>query len=215
MITIVDYGMGNLRSVVNAFEALNTEVTVTDDPAALERATGVVLPGVGAFGDGMRNLIARGFREPLEACVVRRGVPYLGICLGMQFLVEESLEDGRHQGLGWIRGRVERIEPGNPACKVPHMGWNELEFPRPSALFEGLPERPVFYFVHSYHVVVPPPDADVVTASCSHGVPVAAALQRGNLFGVQFHPEKSQQVGLRVLDNFVRVCTAAHAIASS
>ncbi|MBI3087386.1 MAG: imidazole glycerol phosphate synthase subunit HisH [Candidatus Omnitrophica bacterium] len=204
MIAIVDYGMGNLKSVANAFEAIGSPARLVTRPEELREAAAIVVPGVGAFGDGMRNLRARGFVEALEEEVRRKGKPYLGICLGMQFLADVSFEHGEHAGLGWIRGAVKRLEPDDRRFKVPHMGWNDLRLIRDSALFADLPGEPVFYFVHSYHVEVAPEEAGAVTATCWHGADVTAAVQKEQIFGVQFHPEKSQQVGLHLLKNFVQ-----------
>ncbi len=202
-IALVDYGMGNLRSVANAFEAIGEKVQITQSAADLESVEGIILPGVGAFGDGIRNLEKAGLIEPLWREVIEKGKPYLGICLGMQFLAEYSEEGDRHAGFGWIQGKVRRIEPSDKKHKVPHMGWNDLKLARQSDLFEGLPEEPVFYFVHSYHLE--PLEPEVVTATCDHGMIVTAAVQKGNIYGVQFHPEKSQRVGLKLLENFVSI----------
>lgn len=211
MIALVDYGMGNLRSVANAFAAIGRPVRVTDDPDDLRRADGIVLPGVGAFADGMRNLEQRGLLGALAEAVQGRGVPYLGICLGMQFLAEKSFEWGAHPGLGWVPGVVRRIEPTDRRVKVPHIGWNALTLTRPGRLYEGLDEPPVYYFVHGYHLAVAAEAAGVVTATCEHGETLVASVEQGHVFGVQFHPEKSQRVGLRLLENFARVIEARRA----
>jgi glutamine amidotransferase len=204
MIAIVDYGMGNLQSVVNAFEAISSPARIVTNPHELREASAIVVPGVGAFGDGMRNLRARGFVEVLEEEVRRNGKPYLGICLGMQFLAEVSHEHGEHAGLGWIPATVKRLEPKEKRFKVPHMGWNDVQVVKEGPLFTELPGDPVFYFVHSYVLEVAPQAADVVTATCWHGTQLTAAIQQDSIFGVQFHPEKSQQVGLHLLKNFVQ-----------
>lgn len=202
MIAVIDYGMGNLRSVMNAFAEIGHSAILTRSAEDLRRARAIVLPGVGAFGDGMRNLERLGVIDTLTDEVVGKGKPYLGICLGMQFLAEKSTEWGGYRGLGWIPGVVQRLEPAERTYKVPHIGWNELEFPRPSALYADLEEPPVYYFVHSFHFVPAPEAAATVTATCGHGETVTASVERGNIFGVQFHPEKSQRVGLRLLRNF-------------
>lgn len=204
MIAVVDYGAGNLRSVANAFETIGNKITVVKDPDKLARASAIVLPGVGAFGDSMAAIRRQKLVEPLEELVFGQKLPYLGICLGMQFLAEESLEKGRHRGLGWIRGKVELMSPNNGNFRIPHMGWNDISYRETCPLFEGLGEKPVFYFVHSYHLVVTEDEADCVTASCWHGLTVTAAVQKDNIFGVQFHPEKSQENGLKVLENFIK-----------
>ncbi len=202
MISVVDFDAGNLRSVVNAFEAIGQCVHVTEDPRDLRRADAVVLPGVGAF-QRIRHLEELGFVEALREEVLGRGKPYLGICLGMQFLGNEGLEGGVHKGLGWIGGVVRRIEPTDRRFRVPHIGWNAVHVERESPLFAGLGPEPVFYFVHSYYLDVDEAAAEDIVATCRHGTSVTAAVQRSNIFGVQFHPEKSQQNGLRLLENFV------------
>lgn len=206
MIAIVDYRMGNLRSVQKGFEHAGVaDVVVTDDPEIVERADGIVLPGVGAFRDAAANLRASGV-EPVLRHKVGHGTPYLGICLGMQLLAEIGFEDGEWAGLGLVPGTCERLPGG---VKIPHIGWNTVEYPRASALFDGVPDSTAFYFVHSYHVV--PRDSDAVIGSTEHGVRFAAALQNDNVFAVQFHPEKSSAMGLRLLSNFGRIVEGARA----
>jgi glutamine amidotransferase len=202
-VTVVDYGASNMRSVVNALESLGRSVKVVDAPDGLRDAAALVLPGVGAFGDGMAGLRKRELLEPLTEAVKGRCVPFLGICLGMQMLADEGLENGRHDGLAWIPGVVKRVEPGDPRLKVPHVGWNDLTLPRPSVLFKDMETAPVVYFLHGYALEVATPE--VVTATCTHGVELVAAVEDGNVFGVQFHPEKSQRAGLQILENFLRV----------
>lgn len=202
MIAIVDYGMGNLRSLSNAFEFLGEEVTITSEPAALEDARCLVLPGVGAFGDAMRALRAHGVVETLGRLVNQAGKPLLGICLGMQLVARESFEHGHHEGLGWVDARIERLAPAG-GLKVPHVGWNSLRFPAGDWLFEGVnPAEANFYFVHSYHMVCADP-ADRL-ATTDYGGEVTAVVRRGDLTVMQFHPEKSQDNGLRLLGNWVR-----------
>jgi glutamine amidotransferase len=197
VIAIVDYRMGNLRSVEKGFEAAGvSDVRVTDDPAVIAAADGVVLPGVGAFRDATRNLEASGCREAvLDA--IGAGTPFLGICLGLQLLVDVGLEDGEWAGLGVIGGTCERLPAG---VKVPHIGWNTVEYSRESPLFAGVPDGGAFYFVHSFHVV--PADASCIIGTTEHGVRFVSAVQKGRTFAVQFHPEKSSEAGLRVLANF-------------
>jgi glutamine amidotransferase len=203
-IVIVDYTMGNLRSVEKGFSAAGVnDVVVSGDPAVVASARGIVLPGVGAFRDAAAHLADSGLRDVL----VERsgaGTPLLGICLGMQLLATLGLEDGEWQGLGLIPGVCEKLPGG---VKVPHIGWNTVETPRPSALFDGIDEGTAFYFVHSYHVV--PADPSVVIGRTVHGVPFAAAVQSGGVFGVQFHPEKSSDAGLRLLRNFATIVREA------
>jgi len=204
VITIVDYGASNLRSVVNAFGAIGEKTLITNKPADLERATAIVLPGVGAFGDGMQNLRKLNLIEALNTEVMKKKKPYLGICLGLQFLARDSHENGHAQGLGWIDGSVQRIKPDLEAYRIPHMGWNDISYESGSPLFNGLEKNPIFYFVHSYHLVIDKGSRDLLTASCWHGTTVTAGVQKENIHAVQFHPEKSQDVGLQVLKNFMK-----------
>ncbi|MDK2784810.1 MAG: imidazole glycerol-phosphate synthase subunit HisH [Bacillota bacterium] len=198
VIAVVDYGMGNLGSVAKALRALGEEVRITSDPAEIAAAPGVMLPGVGAFGDAMAELKARGLVETLKA-VAADGRPFLGICLGLQLLFSASEEGGYWQGLGILPGVVKKLRG---RIKIPHIGWNSLTFPRPTPLFQGVGEGSYVYFVHSYKVV--PEDEAVVAARVSYGEDFTAAICSGNIWGVQFHPEKSSRVGLTVLQNFAR-----------
>jgi len=213
MITIIDYGIGNLRSIEKAFERVGADVLRTDDPADLARADHLVLPGVGAFGACAAEIRRRGLVAPIRE-VVDRGVPFLGVCVGMQLLFDVSEELGEHEGLGLLPGRVVRfagaMEPAladGPAplspssfLKVPHMGWNTLFIQQESPLLAGLPPAAYVYFVHSYHAV--PDHAEDILATSDYGVDFPAVVGRDNVFGVQFHPEKSQHNGLRMLENF-------------
>jgi glutamine amidotransferase len=200
-IAIIDYGMGNLRSVQKAFERLGHAAEVTRDAERITRAPGVVLPGVGAFAACMTNLAAAGLVEPVRE-VIRAGRPFLGICLGMQLLFDESDEFGPVAGLGVLPGRVVRF-PADPERKVPHMGWNSLRVVRRAPQLAGIDDGAYVYFVHSYYPV--PRDRDVVATTTPYGDEFASSVVRDNVFACQFHPEKSQQVGLRLLDNFVGV----------
>jgi len=196
-IAIVDYGMGNLRSVQKGFEHAGvTDVVVTGETAAVAAADGIVLPGVGAFRDAAAHLRATGLRDVILARI-EAGVPFLGICLGMQLLASVGLEDGEWEGLGVLGGTCERLPGG---VKVPHIGWNTVAYPRESALFAGIPEDTAFYFVHSYHLV--PADPACIVGSVTYGVEFAAAVARDNVYAVQFHPEKSSAMGLALLGNF-------------
>lgn len=206
MITIIDYGAGNLRSVVNAFEAIGQSPTVTNNPADLNESSAIVLPGVGAFGDGMSIIHKMNLVEALNEQVLAKQKPFLGICLGMEFLARESYELGNHAGLGWVDGIVERIAPNDDATyRIPHIGWNNLEIVRPSTLFEGLEDSPTFYFLHSYHLVVADSCAEAIKSTCWHGTTITASIEKDNIFAVQFHPEKSQRAGLKLLENFARL----------
>jgi glutamine amidotransferase len=203
MITIIDYGMGNLRSVQKGFERLGFDARVTADPGDVERAGKLVLPGVGAFRDCMENLRSGGFVEPIKRHI-EDGRPFLGICLGLQLLFTESEEFGRHQGLGIIPGRVVRfpaeMRQGGDELKVPHMGWNQIAVRRPAPIFKGVADGAAVYFVHSYYVV--PEDEGVVATVTDYGIPFCSSIWRDNVMATQFHPEKSQQVGLAILKNF-------------
>jgi len=201
MIQIIDYGMGNLRSVQKAFESLGQPAAICTDPAALKSADKVILPGVGAFRDAIGHLQEQGFVEPIREYVAG-GRPFLGICLGLQLLFDVSYEDGEYAGLGIVPGEVVRFE-SQPGLKIPHMGWNALEVAKPNPLLAGIPAGAHVYFVHSYHVV--PRDQSVVAARAFHGQPFVAMIARDNLFATQFHPEKSQRIGLKLLENFARL----------
>ena len=208
-IAIVDYGSGNLHSAAKAFERAAHEagsghrIVVTPDPDAVRRAERIVLPGVGAFRDCRDGLKAvPGMWETLEHEVGAGGKPFLGICVGMQLMASRGLEHGTAEGFGWIRGDVMRIAPGDPGLKIPHMGWNTLEVAKPHPLLSGVPAGLHAYFVHSYHLL--PETADDVVARADYGGPVTAIVGRGNLAGVQFHPEKSQALGLALIGNFLR-----------
>lgn len=198
-IAIIDYGMGNLLSVQKALDTLGFPARITDQPKEVVKASGVVLPGVGAFKDAMAALKATGLEEAIKE-VCQSGKPFLGICLGFQLLFEDSEEGGRVPGLSLLPGKVRRLPSG---LKIPHMGWNQVMYPRPGVLFRGIPEGSFFYFVHSYHVE--PHNPEVVVAETDYGGRIVAAIEQGNLFGVQFHPEKSSTLGLKLLANFGRL----------
>jgi glutamine amidotransferase len=199
MIVIIDYGMGNLFSIYNGLKRVYDRplLVTAEDIERLREASGIIVPGVGAFDDCVRNFrpFSRTLIERVEA-----GTPVLGICIGMQLLFERS-EEGRESGLGLLPGTVVRL-PGS--VRVPHMGWNNLHILKQSELLEGITGEDYFYFVHSYHCM--PRDADRIAASVEYGVPMAAVVQRNNLYGVQFHPEKSSKKGLQILANFARIC---------
>ena len=200
MIAIIDYGMGNLRSVAKAFERLGCETVTTRDPKTILNAGHVVLPGVGAFPDCMRNLERLELIGPIRRALAS-GRPFLGICLGLQLLFAEGEEFGVHPGLGWFPGRVVRFPDG--AMKVPHMGWNTLELRRPAAPLKDVPEQAMVYFVHSYYAV--PEDPAIVATTTEYGVTFASSVAKDNVFACQFHPEKSQSVGLALLRNFAGI----------
>jgi imidazole glycerol-phosphate synthase subunit HisH len=201
MIAIIDYQMGNLRSVQKAFERVGHAAAITADPQVLERADHIVLPGVGAFADAIAEIRRRELVEPILGAI-NSGKPFLGICLGLQMLFDVGYEDGVHEGLGVIPGEVRRFEI--PAeFKVPHMGWNHVAQRRPAPIFKGIDDNAHFYFVHSYYVV--PKDEGVIAGEASYPNPFCAAIWRDNLFATQFHPEKSQGVGLQMLKNFAEL----------
>lgn len=207
-VALIDYGSGNLRSAEKALaraareSGSGHEIVVTADPDAVARAERIVLPGVGAFADCMTGLTAiAGMREALEAAVLRRAVPFLGICVGMQLLATVGREFGETAGLGWIDGEVIQLAPSDPALKIPHMGWNDLTIARAHPLFDGIESGAHAYFVHSYQFHTE--DDAAVLAATEYGGPVTAAIGRDNIAGTQFHPEKSQAVGLALLANFL------------
>jgi len=209
ILAIVDYGSGNLRSAEKALAraareaGTGHEIIVTANPATVARAERIVLPGVGAFGDCMRGLAAiPGMVTALDDAVLKRGVPFLGICVGMQLLASIGREHGDHKGLGWIEGEVVSIAPADPALKIPHMGWNELHTVRPHPLLDGMAKDAEAYFVHSYEFRAG--DSARVLATTDYGGPITAIVGRDNIAGTQFHPEKSQAVGLALLARFLQ-----------
>jgi len=201
MIAVIDYGMGNLRSVQKGFEKVGHQATVTSDPADVDRAHKIVLPGVGAFEDAMAELARRGLVDPVLAAI-NSGKPFLGICLGLQLLFETSQEHGRHKGLAVLEGEVVRFQLP-PEYSVPHMGWNQLSIARRAPILEGIEEGTYFYFVHSYYVV--PRDPQVIATTTDYPDPFCSMIWRDNLFATQFHPEKSQAEGLRMLSSFAEL----------
>lgn len=210
LVTIIDYGAGNLHSAKKAFERMATPlgitVEVTADPDRVRQADRIMLPGVGAFADCKAGLDAvPGMVEVLEERVIRGSTPFLGVCVGMQLLASEGREKVVTPGLGWIPGAVQKITPSDPALKIPHMGWNTISITRPHTLLAGIPDGPDglhAYFVHSYHFVTD--SADTLMATTDYGGTVTACVGRDNIFGTQFHPEKSQALGLKLIENFLR-----------
>jgi glutamine amidotransferase len=198
MITIIDYGAGNLRSVVNAVSRLGYQSRVTADPAEVLKARAVILPGVGAAADTMANLRQQGLDEPILR-VIAEGKPFLGVCIGMQVLFSDTEEGGSHQCLGIVPGAVRRFPAG---LKVPHMGWNQLKQKVAHPVFEGIADGADFYFVHSYYVE--PEDKALIAGETEYGLPFCSVVARDNLVATQFHPEKSGEVGLKIYDNFIK-----------
>lgn len=202
MIAVVDYGSGNLHSIGSAFDMVGADVVVTNKPEDLRAASHIVLPGVGAFGVCMENLHASGVEECLRQEVLEKGKPFYGICVGMQVLAREGHEFGVHKGLGWLDGVVKKFDVDEAEYKIPHVGWNEVVVSDGHPLFEGISQKDkTFYFTHSYHFISD--DEHLVAAKCEYGEQFPAAVQKDNIFATQFHPEKSQENGLRVLENFL------------
>ncbi len=200
MVGIVDYGMGNLLSVYSAFDYLGADVTICKHPEDLRNVDRIVIPGVGAFKDCIDKINNSGFREALEEEVIARAKPTLGICLGMQIMAERGTEGGNYDGLGWFDATVIRLAPGDLAKRVPNIGWNDIEYESNIKLFAGLPKKVDFYLVHSYYMNTIHPE-DIV-ATYQYGHTVTAAVMKNNIFATQFHPEKSQDYGLKILENF-------------
>lgn len=204
-VVIIDYELGNVRSVANALQALGAEVKISRDPDELRAAGGLILPGVGAFRDGMANLHRFGLIPILNELVLEQKKPFLGICLGMQLLAKTSTEGGTQAGLGWLNADVIHlpVDPGNPSLKIPHVGWNDVKITRTCPVL-GLPgEMQSYYFVHSYALHCHEPE--MITGLCEHGIEFPAVVQKNNILAVQFHPEKSQKHGLNLLANFLNM----------
>ena len=200
-VAVVEYGMGNLDSVLRALEECGSDGIITSDPREIERANFIILPGVGAFSKGISNLRSRGLEDVLCEQVLQRKIPVLGICLGMQLFASIGHEGQPTDGLGWLEGEVVRLQPQTATERVPHIGWNEIHMRGRSKLFDGIPDRSNFYFVHSYFLQCQV-EVDVVAITPFCGS-IASVVQRENIFGTQFHPEKSQKLGFRLLQNFL------------
>lgn len=203
VVAVVDYGLANIQSVVNALECFTPNIRIAEVGDDIAGASKIVLPGVGHFDEGMKGLRSRGHVAALEAQVLTAGVPLLGICLGLQFLFEGS-DEGSEPGLGWVSGRIRRIDEGI-GVKVPHMGWSEVICPQPSRLFAELHAPIEFYFVHSFCAPNVGEAATLASATCSYGTEFVAAFERGNIFATQFHPEKSQLAGMKLLETFLSI----------
>lgn len=198
-IGIIDYGLGNLRSVFSAVEKVGFKAFVSNKKYELRKADKLILPGVGAFADGMNNLSSLGLIEELNETVIKNKKPVLGICLGAQMMAKESLEFGRNAGLGWLDAQVVKLNPAD--LPIPHVGWNELNQVKDNILFEGIPQDALFYYVHSFHIKCV--NLEDVTGQCGYGINFAASFKKDNIYAVQFHPEKSQLYGLKLLKNFL------------
>ena len=201
MVAIIDYDAGNIRSVEKAVEYLGQECILTRDRELIEKADKVILPGVGSFGDAMEKLRRYGL-DAVIGSVAKTGTPFLGICLGLQLLFEDSEESPGIKGLGILKGRIKRI-PDTPGLKIPDIGWNSLKLKNNGRLFDGIGNNPFVYFVHSYYLEAE--DASIVTAEIEYGTKIDASVESGNIFACQFHPEKSSEVGLKILDNFLKI----------
>jgi glutamine amidotransferase len=197
-IIIIDYNMGNLTSVANALEYIGEKPIISNKIEDIKNADYIILPGVGAFSDGMKNLKELRIIDALNEEVIKKGKPFLGICLGMQLLAEEGYEGGLNKGLGYIKGIVKKFDFKD--LRIPHVGWNEVHFKNKSLLSNNLKESEIFYFVHSYHLIT---NEDVTVGICDYGGKFVAAIQKENIFATQFHPEKSQKPGLQILKNFM------------
>ncbi|MBM4184044.1 MAG: imidazole glycerol phosphate synthase subunit HisH [Gemmatimonadetes bacterium] len=203
-LTIINYGAGNLRNVQKAIEHLGGRAVISSSPDEISRAEALVLPGVGHFQDGMRGLTSRGLDGAIREAVLERRSALLGICMGMQLVAQDGEEGGPAPGLGLLPMSIRLLESDEPGFRLPHIGWNEVRHRPGTVLFEGLPSTPDVYFVHSYHAVCM--DESVVAATCPFAGGFTAAVERAPIFAVQFHPEKSQRFGLKILDNFLRYC---------
>lgn len=201
MIAIIDYDAGNIKSVEKAIQYLGEEAVVTRDRETILSADGVILPGVGAFGDAMEKLHAYGLVDVIHECVQKK-IPFLGICLGLQLLFESSEESPGVKGLGVLEGKIVRL-PAESGLKIPHIGWNNLKFPKKGRLFEGVPEDSYVYFVHSYYLQAK--DPEIVMATTEYGATIHASVEKENVFACQYHPEKSSGVGLKMLENFIKL----------
>ena len=201
MVAIIDYDAGNIKSVQKAIEYLGEDVIITRDPEVILNASRVILPGVGAFGDAMEKLHKYNLVDVIKE-VVKREIPFLGICLGLQLLFERSDETPGVQGLGILKGEIKRI-PDNGELKIPHIGWNSLSFPNKGRLYDGISEESYVYFVHSYYLDAE--DKNIVVATTEYGTTIHASVEQGNVFACQFHPEKSSSVGLKIIDNFLKI----------
>ena len=203
MIAIIDYGAGNLQSVFNAIKTIGYDPIVTGDHKQVQKADVIITPGVGSFSDCFDSLKRINMVEVLNEMVMTKKKPFLGICIGLQLLAKKSYEFGEHEGFGWINGKVIKIDE-TKALRVPHMGWNSVDILKQDGLFSNFEGSPSFYFVHSYFLELETEEKDIISSTCLHGDLITASIQKENIFAVQFHPEKSQENGLRMLSNFFK-----------
>ena len=195
--------MGNVKSVQNALELLGESAVISDDIKIISESDAIILPGVGSFSDGIKNLQRKNLLSLLDKEVIEKNKPYLGICLGLEFLVKQSTEGGIHSGFGWINGSVDKISPKNKTLKIPHMGWNDTIIKEYTGLFKDMSD-PTFYYLHSYMLNLDNSEKNIITSTCNYGdVVIPASIQKDNIFAVQFHPEKSQSTGIKLLKNFI------------
>ena len=201
-VSIIDYGKGNVRSVYNALDYIGVDSVVTKDHAEINNCSHIILPGVGAYGDAMSSIRAYGLDEVLNEQVIKRGKPFLGVCVGMQVLSSVGFEHGEHKGLGWVDAKVTKLEKGPECLKIPHMGWNQINLSFKHPIFRGFSdEMLVFYFVHSFFMQIT--ESEKILASCNYGINFTAGIAWDNIIATQFHPEKSQDAGIEMLKNFV------------
>ena len=200
-VAVINYGLGNLKSVVNAIGYLGADVYIAEKPDELQNASHVILPGVGAFGEGMQILKGDGWVDDIKTHAVQKQKPFLGICLGMQLLASRGTEYGDHEGLGLISGVVDKMKASDKTVRIPHIGWNPVSAKQGFKTYDGLDAESDFYFVHSY--AFKPEDESVISGTCQHGTEFVASVEKDNIWGAQFHPEKSQKSGLRLLQNFL------------
>lgn len=200
MLVIIDYGMGNVRSVAKAFEILGVNVLISNNADDIKKAERIIMPGVGAFSDGIERLKKLNLINALKDEILIKKKPFLGICLGMQLIAKQSEEFGIHKGLGWVDAEIKEFKFNDKRLKVPHVGWNNINIKKEGDLFNGIKDGTEYYFVHSYFMSC---KEDIVTATCNYGIEFVSAIQKDNIFATQFHPEKSQTVGLKLLENFI------------
>jgi imidazole glycerol-phosphate synthase subunit HisH len=200
-VAIIDYGMGNIKSVFNAVKTIESSCKVISNPELISKATHIILPGVGSFPDGINNLRENGWIDALKEEVQINKKPFLGICIGMQLLADKGYEKGITDGLGFVHGKVIRIQNEANSYRLPHIGWNDISILKKSLLFNGINSHSDFYFIHSYHLV--PENNEIISSICNYGIDFAASIEFDNIFATQFHPEKSQRMGLKLIKNFL------------